>query len=63
MGVSSCFVILVYGWAFDTIARKGEHDKPNGLERRIRPLPLNLAFEIAIVMLVTINLQRPERFR
>jgi hypothetical protein len=30
MGVSSCFVILVSGWVFDTIARKPQHDKANG---------------------------------
>jgi BMFP domain-containing protein YqiC len=62
MGVSFCVVILVSGWAFDTIARKGEHDKANG-RRAALNAHLNLSPGIAIVMPVTINLQRPERFQ
>jgi hypothetical protein len=58
MGVSSCFVILVSGWALDTITRKGERDKANSRHVGLEPCARDRHCH-----LVTINLQRPERFR
>jgi hypothetical protein len=37
MGASFCFVILVSGWVFDTIARKLQHDKASRRHVGVEP--------------------------